>query len=414
MIKNKQIIKSIKELRPKFEQIEQVALANQEKILNALRNNNVALRHFCGTNGYGYDDNGRDTLNKVFAEAFNAESALVSPNIVSGTHAISLALFGLLRPNDTMLSISGTVYDTLNEVISGNDCGSFQDYSISYKQIDLVNGEFDYPKIVGTCRKLQPKLVYIQRSRGYNWRSALTIDQVSKVTSLVKQYSPNSIVMVDNCYCEFIETLEPTAVDCDVIAGSLIKNPGGGIAPTGGYIAGKTSYIDLISARLTSPSIKNEVGSYMFGYQYFYQGLFLAPHTVMQALKSAILFSDVFGKLGFGVLPKVQDNFSDIICSIELNSPEAMTAFCQAIQHCSPIDSFVTPMPWDMPGYEDQVIMAAGCFVQGSSIELSCDGPMKPPYIVYLQGALTFEHGIIALDNVISELKKTGIVKENV
>lgn len=391
--------------KSQFQKIEKTALCNQEKVLRAFQDNKVALRHFSPTNGYGYDDIGRDTLNKVFAAAFECEDALVSPLIVSGTHALTLALFGLLRPGELILSVTDMPYDTLEQVISGNGIGSLKDFGIDFRAVNLIDTDIDTEALRRTTNNREPKIVYVQRSRGYNWRKALTIHELEQLIARLKTVYPKSIVVVDNCYGEFVETIEPAAAGADVIVGSLIKNPGGGLAPTGGYIAGKKVFVEQVAGRLTSPGIGAEVGSYAAGYRPFYQGLFLAPHTVAQALKTAVLFSNAFNKLGYETLPSTETEIGDIICSIKFNTAEALIAYCQTIQKVSPIDSFAVPEPWDMPGYEDPVIMAAGTFVQGASIELSADSPIREPYIAYTQGGLTYEHGKIALTECLKALK---------
>lgn len=392
------------ELITNFNEVDEISFANFKKVHNSFQNNRVALRHFTGTSGYGYDDLGRDTLCKIFAEIFECEKAIFSPNIVSGTHAISLCLLGVLRPNDTLLSISGKVYDTLQDVINGKNIGSLKDFNINYDEIDLINNDFDYTAIEYYLKSQFVKMVFLQRSRGYSDRLPLSIKQIENICKFIKKISPKTLIFVDNCYGEFVDIKEPVSVGADLMAGSMIKNPGGGLAPTGGYIAGKADCIDLVANRLTAPSIGAEVGSYLCGYQYFYQGLYQAPHTVAQAIKGGLLFSHALIKLGFETLPKSKEKYNDIICSIKFNNKEQLIKFCQTIQLASPIDSFVTPIPWDMPGYNEQVIMAAGCFVQGASIELSCDSPIKEPYIAYLQGGLCFEHAKLALEYCISKL----------
>lgn len=387
-----------KELEQSFKTVENTAFYNQEKVLNAFQNNRIALRHFAPTSGYGYDDIGRDTLCCLFADVFHTEKAIVSPLIANGTHALTLALFGVLRPNDTLLYISGTPYDTLENVIGGKDIGSLKDFGISFAQTELKeDGSFDKVAISEAIKKYNPKMIAIQRSRGYSWRNALKMSEFEDIISFIKSIKSDVAIMVDNCYGEFVDTIEPSDVGTDIVVGSLIKNPGGGLAPTGGYIAGKEKYVDLIAGRLTAPGIGMEVGSYLSTYQYFYQGLFLAPHVVSQAIKASLLFSAVFSKLGYKVLPAPNEIGSDIITSIEFNEADELIKFCQAIQACSPIDSFVTPEPWDMPGYNHKVIMAAGTFVQGASIEMSADSPIKKPYIAYFQGSLTYEHAKLAL-----------------
>ncbi len=393
------IIKTVQDAesrcRDSFAKLEQIALENQNKVLDAFRNNNVGQRHFAQTNGYGYDDIGRDTLCRVFAEVFRAESAIVSPLIVSGTHALTIALYGLLRPGDEMLAVSGAPYDTLKEVILGDGNGSLKDFGVSYRQVDLVNGAFDYDAIRNAIND-KTKLVFVGRSRGYEWRDALDVREIGKIAKFVKDIKSDVIIMCDNCYGEFVDKIEPTQVGADIAVGSLIKNIGGGIAPSGGYVVGKKQYVDQVAYRLTSPSIGMEVGSYAYGYREFYQGLFLAPHVTMQAIKGSILFGEVFDSVGYKTMPRPGSDCKDIIRSIMFDTEEELIAFCRAVQKASPVDSNVTPFPWDMPGYEHQVIMAAGTFVAGASIELSADSPIKKPYIAYLQGGLTYEHVKIA------------------
>lgn len=403
---DKRVVKALKTTEPVFKKLDNIALINQEKVIDAFKVNAVALRHFNGTSGYGSDDSGRDTLSRVVASVFGAESAIVSPSIASGTHAISLALFGVLRPGDLVLSVTGEPYDTLQDAIYKEGIGSLKDFNVAFKTIDIKqDGAFDYDKIAEFLAKNKVKLIYMQRSRGYAWRPALSIDQIGQICAFVKKLAPNASIFCDNCYGEFVEEREPTQVGVDLCAGSFIKNIGGGIAPTGGYVVGKKALIDLVAGRLTSPSIGAEVGSYQSGYRLFYQGLFLAPHVVNQALKTAMLFSAALTDAGYEVSPRVGEHLGDIVCSVKLNDPDKAIAFCQAIQSVSPVDGFVVPEPWEQPGYTDKVIMAAGCFVQGASIELSCDGPIREPYTVYLQGGLTVEHGILALDKVINAIK---------
>ena len=389
-----------------FDEIESRALFNQKKVLDAYRNARISYYHFNPTSGYGYSDAGREKLSEVFAEVFGAESAIVSPNIVSGTHALTIAMFGLLKSGDLLLSATGSPYDTLQEVISGKDNGSLADYKINYDEIQLKDGGIDREALESYVREKKPTVVMLTRSRGYAWRDALTTADIAAAADIIKRNSPKSVVLVDNCYGEFVETREPTQCGADVIVGSLIKNAGGGLAPTGGYIAGKSDLIAKIGYRLTSPSIGNEVGSYAASYMPFFQGLFLAPIVTKNALKSAILASNVFAELGFEALPEPGKMPGDIICSIKFNAPEPMINFIQSIQYLSPVESYATPEPWDMPGYTDQVIMAAGTFVQGASIELSADGPVRAPYIAYLQGALTYEHGKLAISEFLSRYDK--------
>lgn len=389
-----------------FDEIESRALFNQKKVLDAYRNARISYYHFNPTSGYGYSDAGREKLSEVFAEVFGAESAIVSPNIVSGTHALTIAMFGLLKSGDLLLSATGSPYDTLQEVISGKDNGSLADYKINYDEIQLKDGGIDLAALESYVREKKPTVVMLTRSRGYAWRDALTTADIEAAADIIKRNSPKSVVLVDNCYGEFVETREPTQCGADVIVGSLIKNAGGGLAPTGGYIAGKSDLIAKIGYRLTSPSIGNEVGSYAASYMPFFQGLFLAPIVTKNALKSAILASNVFTELGFEALPEPGKMPGDIICSIKFNAPEPMINFIQSIQYLSPVESYATPEPWDMPGYTDQVIMASGTFVQGASIELSADGPVRAPYIAYLQGALTYEHGKLAISEFLSRYDK--------
>lgn len=398
------LIENVKDqLKPQFAECDDIALYNQNKVLEAFRKNKIALRHFNATTGYGYDDAGRDTLNRLFADTFGAEDALVSPYFTTGTHTISTALFGLLRPGDTLLSISGAPYDTLIDVISGNNIGSLKDFGVDYRQVNLTeNGKFDNIKIKDSLQSPH-SVIYIQRSRGYSFRNAFTVEDIENIIKFVRGFSSAPII-VDNCYGEFTQKKEPTEVGADLIMGSLIKNPGGGLAPTGGYIAGKADLIKQIAFRMTAPGVGSEVGSYAFGYRLFYQGFFMAPHITMQAVKSALTFSKVFRTLGYNAMPFDNTVMSDIICSIKFDSKEQPVSFIQSVQYVSPIDSFVTPYPWDMPGYADQVIMAAGAFVQGSSIELSADSPIKEPYVAYLQGGLTYEHALIAIKKCVQSI----------
>lgn len=382
-------------IKEQFKHIENICEINQLRVMKAFADNRVSDSHFVATTGYGYDDLGRDTLDRVYADIMGAEDALVRHNFVSGTHTISTALFAVLRPNDILVSITGKPYDTLEEVIgiqgeAGN--GSLKDFGVKYVQIDLKHdGTPDLEQIKFTLTHMNVKAVTIQRSKGYGWRPTYSAKDIGALIEFVKEISPETICIVDNCYGEFVETEEPTAYGADLIAGSLIKNPGGGLAPTGGYIAGKQKYVELCAYRLTSVGIGKEAGASLGFNRQMYQGLFMAPHVVSQALKAAVLCSAVFEKLGFEVDPKPNEIRHDIIQSIKFGDPDKVTAFCQGIQKGAPVDSFVTPEPWDMPGYSSQVIMAAGAFVQGASIELSADAPIKPPYIAYMQGGLTYE-----------------------
>lgn len=382
-------------IKEQFKHIENICEINQLRVMKAFADNRVSDSHFVATTGYGYDDLGRDTLDRVYADIMGAEDALVRHNFISGTHTISTALFAVLRPNDILVSITGKPYDTLEEVIgiqgeAGN--GSLKDFGVKYVQIDLKHdGTPDLEQIKFTLTHMNVKAVTIQRSKGYGWRPTYSAKDIGALIEFVKKISPETICIVDNCYGEFVETEEPTAYGADLIAGSLIKNPGGGLAPTGGYIAGKQKYVELCAYRLTSVGIGKEAGASLGFNRQMYQGLFMAPHVVSQALKAAVLCSSVFEKLGFEVDPKPNEIRHDIIQSIKFGDPDKVTAFCQGIQKGAPVDSFVTPEPWDMPGYSSQVIMAAGAFVQGASIELSADAPIKPPYIAYMQGGLTYE-----------------------
>ncbi|MFD3157123.1 aminotransferase class I/II-fold pyridoxal phosphate-dependent enzyme [Haloimpatiens sp. FM7330] len=394
--------KALKDVSSQFEKLNEIREYNQIKVLNAFQEERISDTHFTNSTGYGYGDIGRDTLDKVYAKIFNTESALVRPHFVNGTHAIAAALFGNLRPNDTMVSVCGTPYDTLHDVIGINkddNKGSLKNFGVKYKQLELTNeGKINLNELKKMLNEDESiKLVHIQRSAGYGWRKCLSIADIKETVDTIKSVRKNIICFIDNCYGEFVETCEPTDVGADLIAGSLIKNIGGGIAPTGGYIAGKKEYVEQASYRLTIPGIGGECGSTFGVMRLFYQGLFLAPHISMEALKGAILCSRIMELAGFEVLPKYDDERSDIIQAIKFNDKDKLIKFCKGIQKGSPIDSFVECEPWDMPGYDDQVIMAAGAFVQGASIELSADAPIREPYIAYLQGGLTFDHSKIAI-----------------
>lgn len=405
MIDNKDFIKKCEDkLADKFALIDDISYYNQSKVMQAFSNNNIAIRHFAGTSGYGYGDEGRDTLGKLYAEVFNTESGIVSPHLLSGTHTISVALFGLVKRGDTVLCVSGMPYDTIRPVIFGDDIGSLKDLGVNFICCDLTaDGKFDYEKI-SSSMKGKVDLVYIQRSRGYELRDAFSCEEIGEVCSFVRNKSFNGCIFVDNCYGEFVEKNEPTDVGADVCVGSLIKNAGGGIAPTGGYIVGKDEYIQAIGRRFTAPSIGLEVGSYEQGYRYFYQGLFLAPHTVNQALKVSLLIGMAMTELGYKNYPSIDKIPHDITRCIEFGSADKMVNFIREVQFSSPVDSYVTCEPWDMPGYDDKIIMAAGTFVSGASIELSADGPVKPPYLAYFQGGLTYEHGKYALNKILNKL----------
>ena len=391
-------------LSEKFKKADETAYFNQVKVVKAFSEYRVALRHFNGTTGYGYDDEGRDVLGKLYARVFGAESGIVSPHIVSGTHALTVALFGLLRPDDTLLCISGLPYDTIRGVIFGKDNGSLKDFGINFEYCDLVDGKFDYEEIRNKFNK-KVKVVYIQRSRGYELRDAFSCAEIGEACEFVRSLGFTGCIFVDNCYGEFVEKFEPTETGADLAVGSLIKNAGGGLAPTGGYICGKQVYIDMIEKRLTAPSIGLEVGSYAGGYQYFYQGLFMAPHTVAQAVKRSLLIGQAMSELGYVNYPSVDKIPYDITRAIKFNSAEKMIDFIREVQYASPVDGYVCCEPWDMPGYEEPIIMAAGTFVSGASIELSADGPVKPPYIAYFQGGLTYEHGKYALERILNKIR---------
>ena len=380
-------------LQKQFERIDEVSFYNQKKVINAFNKFRVTPQFFAGSTGYGYDDVGRDNLAKIYAEIFGGESAIVSPILTCGTHAITTVLFGILRAKDVMLAISGMPYDTIQESMFGKGNSSLEDYGVKYKQIDLrEDGSFDSDKIIAAVKKLKPKMVYVQRSRGYSNRKAISPYDMKPIFEAVKKLSPETFIVVDNCYGEFVDKIEPTDVGADVVVGSLIKNAGGGLAPTGGYIVGSEKAIDLIGTRYTNPSLKTELGSFEMGYRMFYQGLFMAPHVVAQSLKGSLLVGQVMQDKGYKIVPDNDVIPQDIVKSVVFDNPDDLIKFVQTVQTVSPVDSHVLPMPWDMPGYKDQVIMAAGTFVGGASIELSCDGPIRAPYIAYFQGGLTYEH----------------------
>lgn len=394
-----------KDLVPIFKNVEEVEEYNSLKVLSAFQKYNLSEMHFNGTTGYGYGDIGRDTIENIFAEIFKAEDSLVRTQFISGTHAISTLLFGILRPNDTLISISGKPYDTLDEVIGiVENKSSLQSYGVKYEQIELVNDDFDYNAIEERVKKGNIKLIEIQRSRGYSTRKTIDLEKVEKVIKLIKDIDKNVIIMIDNCYCEFVTKKEPIEVGADVVVGSLIKNLGGGIAPNGGYIAGRKDIVELAAERLTAPGLGKEVGPSLGINKQILQGLFFAPQVVASSLKTAIFASRMLEELGYNVEPKFNDKRADIVQTIEFNDREKLIKFCQGIQAASPVDSNSVPMPWDMPGYTDQVIMAAGAFTQGSSIELSCDGPIRPPYIAFLQGGLTYGYGKLGILKAISRL----------
>ena len=394
-----------KDLAPIFKEVEEIEEYNSLKVLSAFQKYNLSEMHFNGTTGYGYGDIGRDTIESIFADVFKAEDSLVRTQFISGTHAISTLLFGILRPNDTLISISGKPYDTLDEVIGiVENKSSLQSYGVKYEQIELINDDFDYKAIEERVKKGNIKLIEIQRSRGYSTRKTIDLEKVEKVIKLIKEIDKNVIIMIDNCYCEFVTKKEPIEVGADVVVGSLIKNLGGGIAPNGGYIAGRKDIVELAAERLTAPGLGKEVGPSLGINKQILQGLFFAPQVVASSLKTAIFASRMLEELGYNVEPKFNDKRADIVQTIEFNDREKLIRFCQGIQAASPVDSNSIPMPWDMPGYTDQVIMAAGAFTQGSSIELSCDGPIRPPYIAFLQGGLTYRYGKLGILKAISRL----------
>lgn len=402
--------KALEDVKGQFEKFDEIKEYNQFKVLKAFQDERISDSHFTNSSGYGYDDIGRDTFDKVYARIFNTESALVRPHFVNGTHAIGCALYGNLEAGDTMMSICGSPYDTLHNIIGtkkGDNKGSLAHYGVKYKQIELTDEhKIDLEKVREEINGDDSiKLIHIQRSTGYGWRNAFSIEDIKEAIDLIKSIREDIIVFVDNCYGEFVEILEPTDVGADMVAGSLIKNIGGGISPTGGYIAGKAKCIEGASYRLTIPGIGGECGSTFGVMRSFYQGLFLAPSITMEAMKGAIFCSRIMELAGFEVLPKYDDNRSDIIQAIKFGDKEKLIKFCKGIQKGSPIDSFVECEPWAMPGYEDEVIMAAGAFIQGSSIELSADAPLREPYIAYMQGGLTFDHAkigvLIALSNIL-------------
>ncbi len=399
-------------LASRFAEIDQVTEYNQLKVIKAMQDNKVSEACLLGTTGYGYNDLGRETLEAVYASIFHAEDALVRPQITCGTHALALALISNLRPKDELLSPVGKPYDTLEEVIGIRPSkGSLAEYGITYRQVDLLaDGGFDYEAIEKALNQ-QTKLVTIQRSKGYQTRPTLSVTRIGELISFIKKRRPDIICMVDNCYGEFVETIEPTDVGADMVVGSLIKNPGGGLAPIGGYIVGKKECVENAAYRLTSPGLGKEVGASLGILRDFYHGLFLAPTVTASALKGAIFAANIYEKLGFRVVPNSIESRHDIIQAVEFGIPEGVIAFCKGIQAAAPVDSFVTPEPWDMPGYDSKVIMAAGAFVSGSSIELSADGPIKPPYAVYFQGGLTFEHAQFGIMKTLQSIVDAGIKK---
>lgn len=400
------------QLKGRFEEIDATAEYNQMKVLKAMQEARVSDIHFAATTGYGYNDLGRDTLEEVYAKAFHGEAALVRPQLISGTHALHIALSGNLRPGDGLLSPVGKPYDTLEEVIGIRESsGSLKEYGVAYRQVDLLaDGSFDYDGIRDAINE-KTKLVTIQRSKGYATRPTLSVEKIGQLIAFVKGIKPDVICMVDNCYGEFVERIEPTDVGADMIVGSLIKNPGGGLAPIGGYIVGRQDCVDRASYRLSAPGLGREVGASLGLNQPFFQGLFLSPTVVAGALKGAVFAANVYERLGFDVVPDGSESRHDIIQAVTFGTPEGVVAFCRGIQAAAPVDSFVTPEPWAMPGYDAPVIMAAGAFVQGSSIELSADGPIKPPYAVYFQGGLTWYHAKLGILKSLQALCDEGLAK---
>ena len=395
------------ELAPSFRRIEQISEENTLKVLTAMRECKVSDIHFNTSSGYAYDDIGRSKLEELYAKVFAAESALVRTQFVSGTHALATVLFGILRPGDKIISLTGTPYDTMQTVIgyTASSSGSLKEYGILYDELPLNEGRVDVERIADVLDE-RTKMVLIQRSRGYSRRPTLLIEDIREICNQVHRLRPDCICFVDNCYGEFVESLEPTQAGADIMAGSLIKNPGGGLAPTGGYIVGREDLVELASYRLTAPGMGAELGASLVNNRLFFQGLFLAPHVVSQALKGALFAAGIFEKLGYTTYPRISDERGDIIQAIELGTAEKLVAFCSGVQKYSPVDSFVKPEPWDMPGYTDQIIMAAGTFVQGASIEFSADGPLRSPYNVYLQGGLTFEQVMFGILGAAEEIRQ--------
>ncbi len=389
-----------------FKLIDDVCFYNSEKVLKAFQENSVSETHFNSTTGYGYNDTGREAIEKVFASIFKAEDAIVRNQFISGSHALSVTLFALLRPNDTLLSITGKPYDTLDEVIGIVDNpSSLKSFNVNYEQIDLIDNDFDYKKIEEVLKRKKIKVIEIQRSKGYSTRKSITISKLEQVIKFIKNIDKEVIIMIDNCYCEFVSTKEPIEVGADIVVGSLIKNLGGGIAPNGAYVVGSKDLIKLVGERLSLPGEGKEVGPSLGINKYLLQGLFFAPSVVASSLKTAVLASKVFENLGYDVEPKYNEERADIVQNIIFHNEDKLIKFCQGIQAASPIDSYVEPIPWDMPGYQDKVVMAAGTFTQGSSIELSCDGPIREPYIAYLQGSLMYPYGKLAIMKALEYIK---------
>ena len=396
-----------KEIKPQFEQIEETCEKNSLKVLKAFQDNRISEVHFGSTTGYGYDDIGRDTIEKVFAQVLGAEDALVRSQFISGTHALTVALFAFLRPGDTMLSINGKPYDTLDEVIGiVENKSSLKSYGINFGKIELIDNDFNYEEIQKTLENKKIKLIEIQRSKGYANRKSISIEKVEKVIKAIREIDKNVIIMVDNCYCEFVGEKEPTEVGADIMVGSLIKNLGGGLAPNGAYIAGKKELVNLAAERLTAPGEGREVGPTLGINKSILQGLFFAPSVVASSLKTAVFASKMLEELGYKTEPRFNEKRADIVQTIEFGNAQDLIKYCQGIQMGSPVDSNSVPEPWDMPGYTDKVIMAAGSFTQGSSIELSCDGPIREPYLAFQQGALTYEYGKLGVLKAISYMKE--------
>lgn len=414
---NKELLEIAEEaedhVREQFRKVEHIAELNQLKVIKAMQDNRVSEACFHGTTGYGYNDLGRDTIDAIFAQVFEAEDALVRTQFVSGTHALNTALWSVLRPGDLFVSVTGKPYDTLEEAIglSGGGSGALMDFGVKYEEVPLLEGKkLDYNGIRKVLENNSVKMIYIQRSKGYGWRQSLSIEELRNVIYFIKQINWNVVCLVDNCYGEFVEDIEPSKIGADLIVGSLIKNPGGGIAPTGAYIAGNMEYVKLAANRLTSPGIGKECGSTQGINRYILMGLFLAPHVVCQSLKGAIFCSAIMKRLGYNVSPDIDEKRTDIIQAIKFNDKDTLIYFCQGIQKGAAVDSHVVPQPWDMPGYNNKVIMAAGTFVQGASIEVSADAPIRPPYIAYLQGGLTYTHAKLSILMAIQELINKGLL----
>ena len=400
-------IKAESELKEEFSNVDRICEINSLKVLKAFQDNNVSEVHFGTTTGYGYDDIGRETIEKIYSQIFKSEDSLVRNQFISGTHALTVTLFGLLRPGDTLLSVSGEPYDTLHEVIGiKENSSSLKSFGVNYAQIDLLNNDFDYEKIQDTLKNNKIKVIEIQRSKGYSTRKTISIEKLEKVIKAIREVDSNVIIMVDNCYCEFVTEKEPIEVGADIAVGSLIKNLGAGIATNGAYVVGRKDLINLVAERLTSPGEGKEVGPSLGANKQFLEGLFFAPSVVASSLKTAIFTSKIMEDLGYKTEPRYDENRADIVQNIEFGNADDLVKYCQGIQMGSPIDSNSVPEPWDMPGYDDKVIMAAGAFTQGSSIELSCDGPIRPPYIAYQQGALTYQYGKLGVLKAVDNLLK--------